>query len=182
MADAKDQGAGASISDADLKKIHACVDYPLGQDLPSFAAMVTAKKWPNGSTLRVRFLDGEGRILARVLGQMMPDSGRVDLPIGVDWPNRPRQMVDPENGRAAVTDWEVVNRNNTETRIRLSPLTGRSHQLRVHMLSLGHPILGDPIYADDAAAYPRLMLHAETLGLHHPETNAWVSFVAPCPF
>ena len=120
--------------------------------------------------------------VARVLGRLQPDRGRVDLPIGVDWPNRPRQMVDFQNGRAAVTDWEVVNRRDTETCVRLSPLTGRSHQLRVHMLSLGHPILGDPIYAKNASDYPRLMLHAETLGLHHPETKAWVSFTAPCPF
>lgn len=120
--------------------------------------------------------------VARILGQLQAVEGRVDLPIGVDWPNRPRQMVDPINGRSAITDWVVTNRSDTETRVRLLPVTGRSHQLRVHMLSLGHPILGDPIYSDDSAAYPRLMLHAETLGLHHPDTKEWVSFVAPCRF
>ena len=120
--------------------------------------------------------------VARLLGRLIPETGRVDLPIGVDWPSRPRQMVDPVNGRAAVTDWQVVKSSDAETRVLLSPLTGRSHQLRVHMLSLGHPILGDPIYADDAAAHPRLMLHAETLGLRHPDTKDWVSFTAPCPF
>ena len=120
--------------------------------------------------------------IARVLGLMRPDNGRIDLPIGVDWPNRPRQMVDLENGRSAVTEWSVVNRNAYETRVRLLPLTGRSHQLRVHMLSLGHPILGDPIYSQNAADFPRLMLHAETLGLHHPQTKEWVSFTASCRF
>ena len=120
--------------------------------------------------------------IARVLGLMRPDNGRIDLPIGVDWPNRPRQMVDLENGRSAVTEWSVVNRNAYETRVRLLPLTGRSHQLRVHMLSLGHPILGDPIYSQNAADFPRLMLHAETLGLHHPQTKEWVSFNASCRF
>lgn len=120
--------------------------------------------------------------IARVLGSLEPADGRVDLPIGVDWPNRPRQMVDALNGRAAITDWIVINRADTETRVRLLPLTGRSHQLRVHMLSLGHPILGDPIYSGDSASYPRLMLHAETLGLHHPDTKDWISFTAPCPF
>lgn len=120
--------------------------------------------------------------VARVLGQLEPDQGRVDLPIGVDWPNRPRQIVDPVNGRTAVTDWLVINRSDSATRVQLRPLTGRSHQLRVHMLSLGHPILGDPIYTEDSPSYPRLMLHAETLGLHHPDTHDWVSFTAPCPF
>lgn len=120
--------------------------------------------------------------VARVLGRMEADAGQVDLPIGVDWPNRPRQMVDPVNGRNAVTDWQVINRSDSETRVRLHPLTGRSHQLRVHMLSLGHPILGDPIYSVDAKAYPRLMLHAESLSLHHPDTAIWTTFAAPCPF
>ena len=121
--------------------------------------------------------------VARVMGEMAEDSGHVDLPLGADWPNRPRQMVSHEHGRPAQTDWQVIGRAPGETRVRLSPLTGRSHQLRVHMLALGHPILGDPIYATDAArAYPRLMLHAETLGLHHPRSGAWVEFTAPCPF
>ncbi len=121
--------------------------------------------------------------VARVFGDLQPDNGQVDLPIGVDWPNRPRQMVDEVNGRAAVTDWVVLGRDLAETRVHLFPLTGRSHQLRVHMLSLGHPILGDPIYATgEALAFPRLMLHAETLSLHHPDSGEWVTFTAPCPF
>jgi tRNA pseudouridine32 synthase / 23S rRNA pseudouridine746 synthase len=121
--------------------------------------------------------------VARVWGEMAEDRGHVDLPIGSDWPNRPRQMVSHDHGRPAQTDWEVIARAPGETRVRLSPRTGRSHQLRVHMLALGHPILGDPIYADGPArAHPRLMLHAETLGLHHPSDGAWISFTAPCPF
>jgi tRNA pseudouridine32 synthase/23S rRNA pseudouridine746 synthase len=121
--------------------------------------------------------------VARVFGDLQPDNGQVDLPIGVDWPNRPRQMVDAVNGRSAVTDWVVLGREAGATRVHLFPLTGRSHQLRVHMLSLGHPILGDPIYATgETAAYPRLMLHAETLSLHHPDSGEWVTFTAPCPF
>jgi tRNA pseudouridine32 synthase/23S rRNA pseudouridine746 synthase len=121
--------------------------------------------------------------IARVRGVIEADSGHIDLPLCADWPNRPRQMVDHENGRPAQTDWQVIARSPTETRLRLTPLTGRSHQLRVHMLSLGHPILGDPIYDEaDAANWPRLMLHAETLSLHHPGTGDWISFTAPVPF
>ena len=120
--------------------------------------------------------------VARVFGRVEGDCGRIDLPIGSDWPNRPKQMVDPVNGRSAVTEWEVIGRGDDETRVRLFPLTGRSHQLRVHMLALGHPILGDQIYSGDAARFARLMLHAETLGLHHPGTKEWVEFRAACPF
>lgn len=121
--------------------------------------------------------------VARVWGDMAEEGGHIDLPLSADWPNRPRQMVNLAEGRPAQTDWAVIGRSPGETRVRLAPLTGRSHQLRVHMLALGHPILGDPIYATGAAReFPRLMLHAETLGLHHPATGAWVAFAAPCPF
>lgn len=121
--------------------------------------------------------------VARVWGVVEPDSGRVDLPLCADWPNRPKQMVDPVNGRQALTDWEVIVRGDGETRVRMFPLTGRSHQLRVHMAELGHPILGDPIYAfGPARDFPRLMLHAETLELSHPETKERVSFASPYPF
>lgn len=121
--------------------------------------------------------------IARVWGRMPAPSGRVDLPLATDWPNRPRQQVDYENGRPAQTDWQVIDYDDYSTRVQLSPVTGRSHQLRVHMLALGHPILGDPIYATGKARdFPRLMLHAQTLLLHHPDTNERVTFVAPCPF
>ncbi len=121
--------------------------------------------------------------IARVKGDVQGESGRIDLPMGSDWPNRPRQMVDHENGRPAQTDWQVIGRAPGETRVRLSPLTGRSHQLRVHMQALGHVIMGDPIYdVAGASAWPRLMLHAETLGLHHPDTGVWTDFAVPCPF
>lgn len=121
--------------------------------------------------------------VARVHGVITEDGGTIDLPMGSDWEYRPRQKVDLENGRPALTDWQVIDRSATETRVRLFPHTGRSHQLRVHMLALGHPILGDQIYAPETKSdYPRLMLHAETLSLHHPATKERVSFTAPLPF
>lgn len=120
--------------------------------------------------------------LALVNGVVAGEHGRIDLPIGSDWEHRPRQKVDYMNGRSAITDWEVVGRSSSGTRVRLYPQTGRSHQLRVHMLAFGHPILGDQIYSDDAARFPRLMLHAEELGLHHPATKDWVAYRAVCPF
>lgn len=121
--------------------------------------------------------------VARVYGQIAEDEGDIDLPLIVDWPNRPKQMVDHENGKPAQTHWKVLKRSQHETRVRLTPLTGRSHQLRVHMLSLGHPILGDPFYAHDAALdHPRLMLHAEMLSVHHPDGGRMLRFKAKPPF
>ncbi|MGV6839302.1 MAG: RluA family pseudouridine synthase [Planktomarina sp.] len=121
--------------------------------------------------------------IARVYGDVTDDEGDIDLPLIVDWPNRPKQMVDHENGKPAQTHWKVLKRGDNETRVRLTPHTGRSHQLRVHMLSIGHPILGDPFYASGAALqYPRLMLHAEMLSVHHPDGGRMMRFKAKVPF
>ena len=121
--------------------------------------------------------------LARVFGRVEPREGTVDLPLIVDWPNRPKQHVDFENGKPAVTDWKVLRYEDSATRMRLFPQTGRSHQLRVHMLELGHPILGDPFYATgEALNAPRLMLHAESLRLRHPDGGKGLTIKAKCPF
>tara|TARA_R110002124_G_scaffold4800_3_gene29792 strand:+ start:2678 stop:3331 length:654 start_codon:yes stop_codon:yes gene_type:complete len=124
------------------------------------------------------------RYMALIAGRPDADKGRIDLPLIVDWPNRPRQIVCHETGRAAQTDWRVIGGvAGDNSRVALKPLTGRSHQLRVHMLALGHPILGDPLYATGAAAgFPRLMLHAEELRLRHPATGATLRFRSPTPF
>lgn len=122
--------------------------------------------------------------IARVHGRPAADSGRIDLPLICDWPRRPLQKVCFEAGKPSVTDWEVIAREGEATRLRLHPLTGRSHQLRVHLLSIGHPILGDRFYATGPAlaAAPRLQLHAETLTLRHPDGGAHVTFRSEVPF
>ncbi|MEN8658835.1 RluA family pseudouridine synthase [Marivita sp.] len=121
--------------------------------------------------------------LARVVGRLEPKTGTVDLPLIVDWPNRPLQKVDHDTGKPAVTDWRVMKASDAESRVKLFPQTGRSHQLRVHMLALGHPILGDPLYAPETAdQYPRMMLHAEELRLRHPDGGEGVKFRVPAPF
>ena len=121
--------------------------------------------------------------IARLWGDLQPESGRVDLPLCADWPNRPRQMVDFERGRPAQTDWQVIATEPSGSRVRLNPLTGRSHQLRVHMAEQGHPILGDPIYSQgEARAFARLMLHAQSLSLQHPSSREMVEFTAVVPF
>ena len=92
-------------------------------------------------------------------------------------------MVCHETGKQAQTDWKVLKAADDESRVRLFPKTGRSHQLRVHMLALGHPILGDPFYATGAAlSHPRLMLHAEELRLRHPDGGKGMRFFAKAPF
>ena len=121
--------------------------------------------------------------VARVSGEIAEKTGTVDLPLIVDWPNRPLQKVCHETGKPAVTDWRVLKVGGGETRVRLFPKTGRSHQLRVHMLALGHVILGDPLYATgEALDHPRLMLHSEELRLNHPESGKGLSFRAKAPF
>ncbi|MBB95720.1 MAG: RNA pseudouridine synthase [Rhodobacteraceae bacterium] len=117
--------------------------------------------------------------VARVWGRLEPRTGTVDLPLIVDWPNRPLQMVCHETGKQAVTDWRVQRYEDETTRVKLMPQTGRSHQLRVHMLALGHPILGDPFYASGPALEaPRMMLHAEELKVKHPDGGRMMAFRA----
>jgi len=121
--------------------------------------------------------------VARLSGLLEPKTGTVDLPLIVDWPNRPRQMVCHETGKPAQTDWRVLRHGDNETRVRLSPKTGRTHQLRVHMMALGHPILGDPLYASGAARdYERMMLHSEELRIKHPNSGVSLKFRAKAPF
>lgn len=123
------------------------------------------------------------RYVAMVSGHPSEAKGRVDLPLIVDWPNRPRQKVCHETGRPAQTDWRVLRQEGPNARLRLRPITGRSHQLRVHMLAIGHPILGDPLYATGTAlAHPRLMLHAQSLRLRHPDGGKGLTISAPVPF
>ncbi|MBL8370684.1 MAG: RNA pseudouridine synthase [Burkholderiaceae bacterium] len=110
----------------------------------------------------------------------------IDLPLIVDWPNRPRSIVDHAIGKPSRTRWRVLGHDPQAgtTRVLLEPVTGRSHQLRVHLLALGHPILGDPLYAPAAArvAAPRLLLHARRLALFHPVTGEPLVFDSPPPF
>ena len=118
---------------------------------------------------------------AIVEGTVVEDAGVIDLPIIVDWPNRPLQKIDHETGRPALTRWRVMSRDNDTTRMRLDPETGRSHQLRLHMKELGHPIAGDTLYGNSTTA-SRLMLHARKLTLHHPTGGQIIQFEAPVPF
>lgn len=112
---------------------------------------------------------------AVVAGLIEQETGRVELPLICDWPNRPLQKVDFESGKPSTTLYRCIDKNLTQqtTRVELTPITGRSHQLRVHMQAIGHPILGDEFYAPESikAASSHLCLHATYLGFEHPVTH-----------
>ena len=128
----------------------------------------------------------EKRYVAVVDGSVAADAGTVELPIGPDWPHRPRQQIAPLRGRASVTHWRVLARSadGRSTRLELTPVTGRTHQLRVHLQALGHPILGDALYApaEAQARAPRLLLHASRLALAHPFEHRSLVFESAVPF
>ncbi len=126
----------------------------------------------------------EKTYFAVVRGCIERDAGQIDLPMRKDFEHPPRHRIDLAHGRAAITQWRVCQRQSDRTRVELTPLTGRSHQLRLHMQQLGHPILGDKLYADEKALAlaDRLLLHATRLSFEHPSTAARMSFTAECPF
>lgn len=126
--------------------------------------------------------------VAIVEGHVAQNEGEIDLPLCEDAANRPRQIVDPVHGRRALTRYRVLARlgEGVEacTRVALKPVTGRAHQLRVHLLALGHPILGDPLYAPPAsvARFARMHLHATRIAFIHPRTRVPLQFESPVPF
>ena len=141
------------------------------------------------STQRALNLQFEKRIVkklyeARVFGNITEDNGFIDLPLIVDWPNRPLQKIDAKEGKSALTHWQVLDREGDVTRVALMPETGRTHQLRVHMMSLGHTILGDRFYGNVAEINlaNELQLHAKDLMIIHPKNGKKITFKAPLPF
>lgn len=123
--------------------------------------------------------------VARVWGHPAAEQGMIDLPLICDWPNRPKQMVSVELGKPAQTEYLVLAYDtDNSARVQLKPITGRSHQLRVHLLALGHPILGDRFYAhpEALAMAPRLQLHAESLTITHPAFGNSMTFRQPADF
>jgi tRNA pseudouridine32 synthase / 23S rRNA pseudouridine746 synthase len=112
------------------------------------------------------------------------DDGLIDLPIARDPARPPRYRIDAINGRASQTRWRVLDRSTDHARLEIEPITGRSHQIRLHLATLGHPILGDPLYATPAAlaAAPRLCLHATDLFIQHPADDQPTHWHSRCPF
>lgn len=128
------------------------------------------------------------RYVALVHGHPVSDAGEIDLPLAEDPGNRPRQMVDPVRGRRALTRYRVVSRSGEGegaiARVELAPATGRTHQLRVHLMSIGHAIVGDPLYASPPRSTPgsRMHLHAAGIAFMHPQTCVPMIFDSTVPF
>jgi tRNA pseudouridine32 synthase / 23S rRNA pseudouridine746 synthase len=124
------------------------------------------------------------RYVAVVHGRVEPEQGEIDLPLLADWPNRPLQKVDHAHGRPSLTRWHVIGREADRTRLELEPVTGRAHQLRVHLRAIGHPILGDALYAppEVLAGADRLLLHAARLGFAHPVSSEPIEIESVVPF
>lgn len=120
------------------------------------------------------------RYVAVVEGELTQASGEILLPLRCDWDNRPRQMVDFELGKPAHTRWQLLGHEGGNSRVLLEPVTGRSHQLRLHLASIGHPILGDVMYG--ARPAPRVCLHASELGFVHPHTGLPLQLRSHAPF
>lgn len=120
------------------------------------------------------------RYVALVEGELSQPSGEIELPLRCDWDNRPRQMVDWQLGKPAHTRWQLVGHENGNSRVLLEPVTGRSHQLRLHLASIGHPIIGDQMYG--ARPAPRVCLHASELGFAHPVSGQALLLHSPVPF
>ena len=125
-------------------------------------------------------------VLGDVRASTNAEHGVIEAPLIIDWPNRPRSKVCTANGKPSTTHWRIVSQADTAhgpvTRLALQPITGRTHQLRVHLLHIGHPIVGDALYAPDPTHSPRLLLHAQSLSLPHPIGGQTLHFESPCPF
>ncbi|MDH5764656.1 MAG: pseudouridine synthase [Gammaproteobacteria bacterium] len=123
---------------------------------------------------------------AVVMDKLHSDNGSIELPLIADWPNRPRQKVDYETGKPSLTHYRLLNFDhlNNTSRIELNPVTGRTHQLRVHMSSIGHPILGDNLYANEDIINmsPRLLLHSQRIEFNHPVSETFISITSTPPF
>ena len=182
---------GKELKHHDSLELRVKIEYPNSflvhrLDMDTSGVIIFALSKSTQRSLNLQF---EKRIVkklyeARVFGNIKEDNGFIDLPLIVDWPNRPLQKIDAKEGKSALTHWQVLNREGDVTRVALMPETGRTHQLRVHMMSLGHTILGDRFYGNVAEINlaNELQLHAKDLMIHHPKNGKKIIFKAPLPF
>lgn len=162
-------------------------------DMATSGLMLMARGAANQRSLSLAFAHRqvEKRYEAIVHGLLEPTTTpeqwrSIDLPIALDWPRRPLRVIDARHGKPSLTRWQIKAQDvaNQTSRLVLAPITGRSHQLRVHLAAVGHPILGDAMYAPGAVARrsARLLLHATHLRLTHPTTGETMQFGSATPF
>ena len=184
-------GRGEHLHDSLATRVQAAFEDALivhRLDMATSGLIVLARGGEVHARLSRQFRERQVRkhYVAVVDGRVAAEHGEIDLPLVADWPNRPRQKVDAASGKPSRTLYRVIAHDPARgcTRVALQPVTGRSHQLRVHLLALGHPILGDALYADarvrDAA--PRMLLHASELAFEHPLDGRALVFQSAPPF
>lgn len=178
-------------------ELHDCAWHRVRQHFPDALVVHRLDMATSGLLLFARGLGMQRRLsqafatravakhyVAVVHGLPQGNDGRIALPLMPDWPRRPLQKVDLLNGKPAYTQWQVLQRDAAAHRARLAlqPHTGRTHQLRLHLQALGHPIVGDVLYGPQPPAAQRLLLHASGLQLRHPATGEWLALASPAPF
>ena len=190
-------GRGADKQDCLSRRVQALYPGALvvhRLDMATSGLMLLARSRAVQGSLSQAFADRQIQKTYEAVVQGLPEMTTLDedgwatinLPIAVDWPRRPLRVIDALLGKPSLTRWRILSHDapGNSTRLVLQPVTGRSHQLRVHLQALGHPILGDALYATalGQASAPRLLLHARELRLNHPVTGITVQFESPTPF
>lgn len=159
---------------------NALIVHRLDMDTSGIIVMALNKKAQRYLSIQFQERKVEKKYIARVYGHLNDEEGLIDLPLICDWPNRPKQKVDYNMGKPSQTRWRTLGKTRNETRVLLMPITGRSHQLRVHLMSINHPILGDRFYAHEKALgmSSRLCLHATSLTIKHPTADKTIVFTS----
>jgi len=183
-------GRGIEKSDCLLSRLQ--IEYPGAEivhrlDMPTSGIIIYALNSDTQKALSKLFERKEvhKQYIAKVLGELECRKGIINLPLITDWPNRPRQKIDFMSGKPSKTDYELISTDCTgNSLVKLLPITGRSHQLRVHMAALGNPILGDALYGNDESfeASTRLLLHAEKISFIHPVSDIEININCPANF
>jgi len=181
-------GKGEHLSDCMLSRVmvafpEALLVHRLDRDTSGVMVFALTPHAQRSMSMQFEARRTKKAYVACVAGEVQESEGEIDLPLIVDWPNRPKQMVCHDMGKPAVTKFKRVSVTDDQSRLRLFPKTGRSHQLRIHCLAIGHPILGDPLYSPETVTdFPRLLLHSEELRINHPESGKGLRFRTKCPF
>jgi tRNA pseudouridine32 synthase/23S rRNA pseudouridine746 synthase len=181
-------GKGEHLSDCMLSRVivafpEALLVHRLDRDTSGVMVFALTPHAQRSMSMQFEARRAKKTYVACVAGEVQESEGEIDLPLIVDWPNRPKQMVCHDTGKPAVTKFKRVSVTDDQSRLRLFPKTGRSHQLRIHCLAIGHPILGDPLYSPETVTdFPRLLLHSEELRINHPESGKGLRFRTKCPF